>query len=83
MDSYIIRIYRREGNEAGSMVGIVSDVSSEESRAFKTVGELWEVLKEKAAGQNGGAPCETRVRKAKRTMSAQAGQKAGPVRGGE
>ena len=44
MDSYIVRIYRRQTTNPHELVGVVEDVELEETMAFKTVDELWEIL---------------------------------------
>ena len=46
MDSYIVRIYRRQTTNPHELVGVVEDVELEETMAFKTVDELWEILAE-------------------------------------
>ena len=46
MDSYIIRIYRRQAKAPHEIVGVVENVELEETMAFKSVDELWEILAE-------------------------------------
>ena len=46
MDSYIVRIYRRQTTNPHEIVGVVENVELEETMAFKTVDELWEILAE-------------------------------------
>ena len=46
MDSYIVRIYRRQTTNPREIVGVVENVEREETMAFKTVDELWEILAE-------------------------------------
>jgi hypothetical protein len=46
MDSYIIRIYRREKEAARSVVGTAERVGDEGKKAFKSLDELWEILNE-------------------------------------
>ena len=46
MDSYIVRIYRRQTTNPHELVGVVEDVELEETMAFKSVDELWEILAE-------------------------------------
>jgi hypothetical protein len=58
MESYIVRVYRRAGTEAGGIVGTVNNVATQESKAFKTVDELWKALNEAVAVPLTGA--ETR-----------------------
>ena len=73
-DSYIVRVYRREGSENGGIVGIVNNVSTEESRAFKTVDELWAALNE--AGIAASSPIVKEGRGSRRSND-QTGPKAG------
>lgn len=49
MDSYIVRIYRRQTKNPYEIVGVVEDVELEETMAFKSVDELWEILAEHKA----------------------------------
>ncbi len=44
MDSYVIRIYRREVDARGSVVGTAERVGTEGKKAFKSVEELWNIL---------------------------------------
>lgn len=46
MDSYVVRIYRRDGLNPEKLVGLVEKVGREETRAFHTVAELGEILSE-------------------------------------
>ena len=46
MDSYIVRIYRRQTQNSHELVGVVENVEWEETAAFKSVDELWEILAE-------------------------------------
>jgi len=46
MDSYIVRIYRCQTKAPHEIVGVVENVEREETMAFKTVDELWEILAE-------------------------------------
>ena len=47
MDSYIVRIYRRQTANPHELVGVVENVELEETMAFKTIDELWEILAER------------------------------------
>lgn len=44
MDSYIIRIYRRNGDDRNSITGVVEWAESEERRSFKHSDELVRIL---------------------------------------
>ncbi len=41
---YIVRIYRLEGNNPRSVVGLAEDPEREMKRAFTSVDELWRIL---------------------------------------
>jgi len=57
MDSYVIRIYRREGRKSRILIGTVEVAGTEEKMAFSNVDELWEVLKNhKCQGKKGKLP---------------------------
>jgi len=44
MDSYLIRIYRREEDNPRMLVGIVQQVGNEEKKVFSNLNELWSIL---------------------------------------
>jgi hypothetical protein len=44
MDSYVIRIYRRDENDPRILVGVVEEVGVEGNRAFGNLDELWFIL---------------------------------------
>ncbi len=44
MENYIIRIYRRDPNSPGKIVGIIEEVGGSEKRVFKNFDELWLTL---------------------------------------
>ncbi len=44
LDSYVIRIYRRNSEDPQQVVGLVEIISSEEKKAFRTFDELREIL---------------------------------------
>ena len=46
MDSYIIRIYRREKEAPGSVIGTAERVGDEGKKAFRSLDELWDILNE-------------------------------------
>ncbi|OGW50453.1 MAG: hypothetical protein A2Z50_04435 [Nitrospirae bacterium RBG_19FT_COMBO_42_15] len=47
MDSYVIRIYRRDEQYPQNIIGLVEDVMIQETRPFKNFNELWEILRKK------------------------------------
>jgi hypothetical protein len=44
MDTYVIRIYRRDENDPHILVGVVEEVGVEGNRAFSNLDELWFIL---------------------------------------
>jgi len=46
MDSYIVRIYRREQEATRKMLGIVAGVDDGGDRPFSSAEELWQILEE-------------------------------------
>ncbi len=44
MESYIVRVYRRDEEDFKKLVGLVEIVGLEETKAFKSFEELWEIL---------------------------------------
>ena len=44
MDSYMVRIYRKEENNPQKLVGVVQKVGVEEKEVFSTFDELWSIL---------------------------------------
>ncbi len=46
MDSYIVRMYRRDAENPESLVGLVETVGEDEKRSFHTVSELVAILSE-------------------------------------
>jgi hypothetical protein len=44
VDTYVIRIYRRDENDPRILVGVVEEVGVEENRAFGNLDELWFIL---------------------------------------
>ncbi len=73
MDSYIVRIYRRQAKAPHEIVGVVENVELEETMAFKSVDELWEILAEqqkRSSQQNRDGPRGARtVRRRTRASS--------------
>jgi hypothetical protein len=46
MDSYIVRMYRRDADNPENLVGLVETVGEEEKRPFHSVSELVAILSE-------------------------------------
>lgn len=46
MDSYIVRLYRRDAENPENLVGLVETVGEDEKRPFHTVSELVAILSE-------------------------------------
>ncbi len=46
MDSYIVRLYRRDADNPENLVGLVETVGEEGKRPFHTTGELTAILSE-------------------------------------
>jgi hypothetical protein len=45
MESYIVRIYREEKMNPHDLIGIVEEAGVEEKKVFRTLDELWNILK--------------------------------------
>ncbi|OQY06097.1 MAG: hypothetical protein B6I22_06225 [Desulfobacteraceae bacterium 4572_123] len=44
MDSYLIRIYRREKDNPESIVGIIEEIGTKEKHSFKNLLELGKII---------------------------------------
>lgn len=44
MDSYVVRIYRRDNKDRKQLVGLVEIISTQEQKPFRTVDELFGIL---------------------------------------
>jgi hypothetical protein len=44
MESYIVRIYRRDRKHPRRLVGLVEEIGVKEQRAFRNLEELWAIL---------------------------------------
>ncbi len=44
MDSYLVRIYRRKGDNPRLLVGVVEEPGSNGKKAFQNLYELWDIL---------------------------------------
>lgn len=53
MDSYLVRIYRKEQNNPRVLVGVIEEPGVEGKKAFHNLYELWDILNpaKKATGQ--------------------------------
>jgi hypothetical protein len=54
MDTYVIRIYRRDKNDPRMLIGVVEEVGVEGNRAFGNLDELWSVLNSSRARTSKG-----------------------------
>ena len=43
-NSYLVRIYRRDGNNPRLLVGVVEEVGTEGKKAFSNLYDLWDIL---------------------------------------
>jgi hypothetical protein len=53
MDSYVVRIYRRDGKKSRILIGTVEEAGTGRKLAFSNTEELWEILRRR----KGGDPC--------------------------
>ena len=44
MDTYVIRIYRRDEHDPRILIGVVEEVGAEGNSAFGNLDELWSIL---------------------------------------
>lgn len=44
VESYILRIYRRQENNPMSFIGILEETGTEERKSFTNLDELWDIL---------------------------------------
>ena len=65
MDSYMVRIYRKEEDNPRTLVGIVQKVGVGEKKIFSTLDELWSILNSKQRGVNQAETQKPRRRKIK------------------
>jgi len=58
MDSYLVRIYRRDKNNPGEITGTVEKIGTEKSHGFKSLAELGRIItgkrQDKGAGKKSG-----------------------------
>jgi hypothetical protein len=53
MDSYVVRIYRRDGKRSRVLIGTIELAGTGRKMAFSNIEELWEIL----GRRQGGDPC--------------------------
>ncbi len=58
MQSYIVRIYRKEEKKSRELVGLVQEVGEQDSKAFTSYEELWEILKASQPSMAPGRPAK-------------------------
>ncbi len=44
MESYLVRIYRKENNNPRLLVGVIEEVGKDGKKAFSNLYELWDIL---------------------------------------
>ena len=59
MDSYLIRIYRREKDNPEGIVGIIEEIGTEKKHSFKSLSELTGIITK----PKGGRPSQTAAKK--------------------
>ena len=57
MDTYVIRIYRRDENDPRILVGVVEEVGVDGNRAFGNLDELWFILNSSKAETRKNKKC--------------------------
>ena len=60
-NSYMVRIYRRDGNNPRLLVGVVEEVGTEGKKAFSNLYELWSILN--STSRSAARPSENREKK--------------------
>jgi len=50
MDSYVVRIYRRDVKESRILIGTVERPGTDERMGFSNIEELWEILQRRKCG---------------------------------
>jgi len=71
MDSYVVRIYRRDGKKSRILIGTVEAAGTDKRMGFSNIEELWEILRHRK-GRDLCAPPSPRRRLRKEVMSATA-----------
>ena len=72
MESYVVRIYRRDGKKSRILIGTVEAAGNERKMAFSNIEELWEILR-RGKGRDLCGPPSPRRRLRKEVMSATVG----------
>ena len=68
MDSYVVRIYRREGEKSRILIGTVEAAGTDKRMGFSNIEELWEILRRRK-GRDLCTPPSSRGRLRKEVMS--------------
>ena len=71
MDSYVVRIYRRDGKKSRILIGTVEAAGTDKRMGFSNIEELWEILRHRK-GRDLCASHSPRRRLRKEVMSATA-----------
>ena len=71
MDSYVVRIYRRDGRKSRILIGTVEAAGTDKRVGFSNIEELWEILRHRK-GRDLCAPPSPQRRLRKEVMSATA-----------
>ena len=68
MDSYVVRIYRRDGKKSRILIGTVEAAGTDKRIGFSNIEELWEILRHRR-GRGLCAPPSPQRRQRKEVMS--------------
>ena len=63
MESYLVRIYRREEDNPRLLVGVVEEPGANGKRAFSNLYELWDILNPLRQRGAGGGKVKNRKKK--------------------
>jgi hypothetical protein len=69
MDSYVVRIYRRDGKKSRILIGTVGEARTDKRMGFSNIEELWEILRRRK-GRGLCAPPSPRRRLRKEVIRA-------------
>ena len=72
MDSYVVRIYRRDVKESRILIGTVERPGTDERMGFSNIEELWEILRRRKGRGLCAPPFPRRILR-KEVMSATVG----------
>jgi hypothetical protein len=67
MDSYVVRIYRRDGKKSRILIGTVEAAGTDKRMGFSNIEELWEILRHRK-GRGLCAPPSPQRRQRKEVM---------------